>query len=44
MHPDNEHQGDPIARRLAHWVTNLTFQDLSPDVVRHAKRCMLDSL
>ncbi len=33
-----------MASRLARWVTGLKYQDLSPEVVFQAKRCMLDTL
>ena len=32
------------AQRLARWVTRLRYEDLPPDVIIHAKRCMLDTL
>ncbi len=35
---------ETIAGRLAKWVVGLRYEDLSPDVVLHAKRCMLDTL
>ena len=44
MESGNSRQADTIARRLAQWVTRLTFQDLSPEAVYHAKRCTLDTL
>jgi len=44
MKSGGNHQGDTIARRLAHWVTGLKFQDLTPEAVYHARRCMLDTL
>ena len=33
-----------VAGRLARWVTRLGFNDLAPEVVFQAKRCMLDTL
>lgn len=33
-----------IANRLARWVVGLRYEDLSPEAVFHAKRCMLDTL
>ena len=44
MHATTGNPSDTIARRLARWVTSLTFADVSADAVRHAKRCMLDTL
>ena len=32
------------AQKLARWVVGLRYEDLSPEVVFHAKRCMLDTL
>jgi 2-methylcitrate dehydratase PrpD len=36
--------GETVASRLARWVTGLRYEDLSPEAVFHAKRCMLDTL
>jgi len=36
--------GGTVASRLARWVTGLSYEDLSPEVVFQAKRCMLDTL
>lgn len=36
--------GDTVAGRLARWVTGLRYEDLSPEVVFQAKRCLLDTL
>ncbi len=36
--------GETIAARLARWVIGLRYEDLSPEVVFHARRCMLDVL
>jgi 2-methylcitrate dehydratase PrpD len=33
-----------VAGRLARWVKGLRYEELSPDVVLEAKRCMLDTL
>lgn len=44
MHPATEHGSETTARKLARWVTSLAFADLTPEAVRHAKRCMLDTL
>src|SRR6266542_351756 len=35
---------ETLATKLARWVIGLRYDDLSPDVVLHAKRCMLDTL
>src|SRR3990172_1162894 len=35
---------ETIAGRLAKWVVGLRFEDLSPEAIFHAKRCMLDTL
>lgn len=35
---------ETVAGRLARWVTRLKYEDLSPEVVFHAKRCLLDTL
>ena len=35
---------ETVAGRLARWVTQLKYEDLPPDVVFHAKRCLLDTL
>lgn len=35
---------ETVAGSLAQWVTGLRYDDLTPDAVRHAKRCMLDTL
>lgn len=35
---------DTLARRLAQWVVGLRYDDLGPEVVRQARRCMLDTL
>ena len=35
---------DTLACRLGDWVHGLTFQQIGPEVVRYAKRCMLDTL
>jgi 2-methylcitrate dehydratase PrpD len=32
------------AQRLARWVVALRYEDLTPEAVFHAKRCMLDTL
>lgn len=32
------------ARRLAQWIVALKFDDLTPDAIHHAKRCLLDTL
>ena len=32
------------AQRLARWVVGLRYEDLTPEAVFHAKRCMLDTL
>ena len=32
------------AQRLARWVTGLRYEDLSPEAIHHARRCMLDTL
>ncbi|RPI42525.1 MAG: MmgE/PrpD family protein [Betaproteobacteria bacterium] len=40
----NPHVEETLARRLGRWVYESRFQDLAPDVLRHAKRCMLDTL
>ena len=44
MHAGGERPGETIADRLARWVVGLRFEDLSPEVVRQAQRCMLDTL
>lgn len=44
MHPVGEQAGETVAGRLARWVVGLRFEDLSPEVVFQAKRCMLDTL
>lgn len=44
MYSRDEHSAASIAGRLARWVTGLKFEDLSSEVMRHAKRCMLDTL
>ena len=36
--------GTTLAERLARWVINLRYEDLSAEAVFHAKRCMLDTL
>lgn len=36
--------GGTVANRLARWVVGLNYEDLSPEAVFHAKRCMLDTL
>ena len=35
---------ETIASKLAKWVIDLRYADLAPEVVFHAKRCMLDTL
>jgi 2-methylcitrate dehydratase PrpD len=35
---------ETVAQRLARWVIGLRYEDLSPDAIFHAKRCMLDTL
>ena len=35
---------ETVAKRLAQWVVGLRYEDLSPEVVFQAKRCMLDTL
>lgn len=35
---------ETVARRLARWTVGLRYEDLSPEVVRQAKRCLLDTL
>lgn len=35
---------ETVAHRLARWMVGLRYEDLSPDAVFHAKRCMLDTL
>jgi len=35
---------DTVAQRLAKWVAGLRYEDLAPDVVQQAKRCLLDTL
>jgi len=32
------------AQRLARWVSGLCYEDLTPEAIFHAKRCMLDTL
>ncbi len=32
------------AQRLARWVVALRYEDLTPDAIYHAKRCVLDTL
>ena len=44
MRPGGERPGATIAGALARWVVGLQFEDLSPEAVREAKRCMLDTL
>lgn len=36
--------GETVATRLARWVFNLRYEDLTSEVISHAKRCMLDTL
>ncbi len=36
--------GTTAAQRLARWVTALRYEDLTPEAIFHAKRCMLDTL
>ncbi len=36
--------GETVATRLARWVVGLRYEDLSPEVVYHAQRCVLDTL
>lgn len=36
--------GATVASRLARWVKELRYEDLAPEVVHQAKRCMLDTL
>src|SRR5688572_10371205 len=33
-----------IAAKLAQWVDALRYEDFSPEIIFHAKRCMLDTL
>jgi 2-methylcitrate dehydratase PrpD len=40
----DSHAGQTLARRLSEWVCALSYRDCSPDVIRHAKRCVLDTL
>lgn len=35
---------ETVARRLARWVRGVMYENLAPDVVFQAKRCMLDTL
>lgn len=35
---------ETAAQRLARWVIALRYEDLTPDAIFHAKRCMLDTL
>ena len=35
---------ETAAQRLARWVVGLRYEDLTPEAVYHAKRCMLDTL
>jgi 2-methylcitrate dehydratase PrpD len=44
MHHENKQRADTIAGQLADWVVDLQFDDLAPEVVKQAKRCMLDTL
>ena len=44
MESEKQIPAETIAGRLAKWVIGLRYEDLSPDVVFHAKRCMLDTL
>jgi len=44
MQASSDRHADTLACRLARWVVDLQFQDLSREAVYHAKRCMLDTL
>ena len=44
MQHKNPRSEDTLAGRLAHWVTGLRFDALSPQTVKEAKRCVLDTL
>lgn len=44
MSSTSDQDRDTVARRLARWVVDLRYDDLTPDVVHQAKRCMLDTL
>jgi 2-methylcitrate dehydratase PrpD len=35
---------DTIANRLGQWIVGLKYEDLSPEVIRQAKLCILDQL
>ncbi len=35
---------ETAAQRLARWVVGLRYEDLTPQAIYHAKRCMLDTL
>ena len=43
-HAAGSHAEETLALRLGRWVRDLTFDDLTPDTVRHAKRALLDTL
>jgi 2-methylcitrate dehydratase PrpD len=35
---------ETASQRLARWVVRLRYEDLTPEAIYHAKRCMLDTL
>jgi 2-methylcitrate dehydratase PrpD len=44
MHTDSRQRANTVAEKFARWVIGLKFEELPPEVVRQAKRCMLDTL